>query len=302
MRYAAVIAAVGAATLLAACGESGKADDGKLQIVATTTHAADLTRQVAGNRAEVTQLLKPGADPHEYEPRPSDARALTDARIVIRSGGDVDEWLGDLVDQAGGDAETVTLIDAVEREGDDPHWWQDARNAQFAVAAIRDALAEADPENATAYRRNARAYQERLMQLDAQVAGCIDALPAERRKLVTSHDSLGYYARRYRLEVIGAAIPSLSTQAQPSAASTERLVRQIRRERVPAVFPESAIDPKLERAIAREADARVAPALWADALGPDGSAADTYAGALAANTRTIVDALGEGKARCRIDG
>ena len=170
MRIAAVTAAVGAATLLGACGESGTSDDGRLQVVATTTHAADLTRHVAGDRAHVTQLLGPGADPHEYEPRPSDARALTDAKVVISSGGDVDEWLGDLVEQSGGGAEPVPLLGAVEQEGDDPHWWQDARNAQLAVGLIRDALTEADPGGSAIYRRNARAYQERLMRLDAEIA------------------------------------------------------------------------------------------------------------------------------------
>jgi ABC-type Zn uptake system ZnuABC Zn-binding protein ZnuA len=129
----------------------------------------------------------------------------------------------------------------------------------------------------------------------------VDRLPPERRKLVTSHDSLGYYARRYGFEVVGAAIPSLSSQAQPSGASTERLIRQIREQRVPAIFPESALDAKLERAIAREADASVAPALWADALGPEGSAGATYAGSLAANTRTIVEALGEGRVNCSLE-
>jgi ABC-type Zn uptake system ZnuABC Zn-binding protein ZnuA len=270
--------------------------------VATTTQVADLVRRVAGDEAEVTQVLRPGSDPHEYEPRPSDALAISNARVVFRSGGDVDAWLGGLIDQAGGDAREVTLIEAagVRRLGDDPHWWQDARNAQFVVAAIRDALVRADPDNAVAYRRNARIFQEQLMGLDQEIAACADRIPPERRKLVTSHDSLGYYAHRYGFTVVGAAIPSLSSQAQPSAAATKRLVDQIRSERVPAIFPESALSPKLEEAIARDAHARVAPPLWADSLGPPGTAGATYAGALKANTRTIAGALGAGKVKCRL--
>jgi zinc/manganese transport system substrate-binding protein/manganese/iron transport system substrate-binding protein len=295
-----LIAAVSAAALAGCSSDTGN-DGGNLRVVATTTQAADLARQVAGDRAEVTQLLQPGADPHDYEPRPSDARALTGAQVVIRSGGEVDDWLGDLAERSGSDARTLTLIDTVRRDGDDPHWWQDPGNGQLAVAAIRDALAEADPSGARTYRRNARAYGEGLIRLDAAIARCVDRLPPERRKLVTSHDSLGYYARRYGFEVVGAAIPSLSSQAQPSGASTERLIRQIREQRVPAIFPESALDAKLERAIAREADASVAPALWADALGPEGSAGATYAGSLAANTRTIVEALGEGRVNCSLE-
>ena len=296
MRAAVLIAAVGV-LVLGGCGSPGS-DSGKVQVVATTTQVADLVRAVAGDRAEVTQLLQPDADPHEYEPRPSDARAVSEAKLVIRSGGEVDEWLDDLVGQAGGDAGTVTLIDSVRRSGDDPHWWQDPANARLAVARIRDALAQADPGGSAAYRLNARRYDKRLTRLDGRIAACVERLPAERRRLVTSHDSLGYYARRYGFEVVGAAIPSLSSQAQPSGAGTERLVRQIRDQKVPAIFPESALSDKLERAIAREAGARVAPPLWADSLGPEGSPGATYPGALAANTDTIVSALSEGRERC----
>ena len=283
--------------MLFIAGCSSATENTGRQVVATTAQTADLVRHVAGDRAHVTQLLPPDADPHDYEPRPSDARAIADASVVFRSGGEVDEWLGDVVDQAGGDATTVALIDSVERRGDDPHWWHDVSNARLAVAAIRDALVEADPDGAETYRRNARAYGETLMQLDGAVAACADRLPREQRKLVTTHDSLRYYADRYGFDVIGAAIPSLSSQAQPSAAATQRLIDQIRAEDVPAIFPEQSLDPRLEEAIAREADAEVAPPLWADTLAPEG-AASTYTGAMEANTQTIVGALSEGRLSC----
>ena len=288
-----------AATLLVTgCGGSDGTADGRVRVVATTGHVADLVRNVVRDRTQVTQLLDGRADPHDYEPRPSDARALAEADVVFAAGGEVDAWLGDLVQQSGGDARRVTLIEAVRRHGDDPHWWQDVRNAQLAVARIRDELVRADPAGAKAYRLGARTYGERLIELDAAIADCIDRISPGQRKLVTTHDALGYYARRYGLEVVGATIPSLSTQAQPSAAATERLIRRIRSERVPAVFPESAVAPKLERAIAREANARVAPALYTDTLGPEGSAAASYVGALEANTRTIAAALSRGRASC----
>jgi ABC-type Zn uptake system ZnuABC Zn-binding protein ZnuA len=257
-----------------------------------------MTRAVAGNRLDVHQILEPGSDPHEYEPRPSDAEAVAGAKVVIRSGGDVDDWLSGLIDQAGGRADVVTLIDHVERHGQDPHWWQDPRNAEAAVETIRAALAKADPAGAAGYRARADAYVARLKALDGQIATCVGRLPAGERKLVTSHDALGYYARRYGFKVIGAAIPSLSTQAQPSAASTKRLVDQIKTQHVAAIFPESALNPKLEEAIARDAGARVGGALWADTLGPKGSSGATYLGALAANTRTIVSALSRGRVSC----
>jgi zinc/manganese transport system substrate-binding protein/manganese/iron transport system substrate-binding protein len=134
------------------------------------------------------------------------------------------------------------------------------------------------------------------------MARCVRSIPAGERRLVTSHDSLGYYARRYGFELIGAAIPSQSSQVQPSGGASEQLVRRIRAAHVPAIFPETALNPKLERAIARDAHARVGGALWADALGPPGSSGATYAGALAANTETIASALGGRRAACRLPG
>jgi ABC-type Zn uptake system ZnuABC Zn-binding protein ZnuA len=295
MRRLPLLVAVVAALGVAACRSAG-AD--KPEVVATTTQVADLTRAVAANRVTVKQILQPNADPHEYEPRPSDAEALANAKVVIASGGDVDDWLKDLVDQAGGGAEVVTLIDDVDRLGSDPHWWQDPRNAVKAVEQIEAALSKADPKGAAGYRARASAYEQRLTTLDKGIAACVAKLPPAQRKLVTSHDALGYYAHRYGFQVIGAAIPSLSTQAQPSGRQTQRLVDQIRHRHVAAIFPESALNPKLEQAIARDAGARVGGSLWADALGPGGSGGATYVGALTANTRTIVSALSRGKVNC----
>jgi ABC-type Zn uptake system ZnuABC Zn-binding protein ZnuA len=166
------------------------------------------------------------------------------------------------------------------------------------VEAIRKALTEADPGGAAGYRRRASAYASRIENLDRRIQQCVARLPESERRLVTSHDALAYYARRYGFTVVGAAIPSLSTQAQPSAAATERLVDQIKAQKVAAIFPESALSPKLEQAIARDAGAKVGGALYADALGPKGSAGATYLGALAANTRTIVSGLSDGRVTC----
>ena len=159
-----------------------------------------------------------------------------------------------------------------------------------AVEAIRPALAEADPGNAAAYTRAAEAYTRKLEALDARHRALHPAIPADRRKLVTTHDALGYYARRYGFEVVGALIPSRSTQAQPSAGEIDALVRQIRREKVRAIFPESGLNPKLERAVSRETGARVGGDLYADTLGKSGPEA-TYIGAMEANTDTIVGGL-----------
>jgi len=292
------IAAALAALVAIGCGDDSEASGDLTVVVATTTQGADLARQVGGDRVNVEGMLRPGGDPHDYEPRPSDVQAVAGAAVVFRSGGEVDEWLSDVIDNAGGDAEVVTLIDSVTRLDDDPHWWQDPRNSVRAVEAIRAQLSKADPAGRAAYARNAARTIRRLRRLDRRIAGCVERVPPAKRKIVTTHDALGYFARRYGIEVVGAVIPSLSTQAQASAGDVQRLVEQIRSERVEAVFPESSVSPDIERAIAREAGARIGESLYADSLGPKGSPGETYAGALAADAAALVSGMSGGRVNC----
>jgi zinc/manganese transport system substrate-binding protein len=281
----------------AGCGDDG-GGGGAVSAVATTTQVSDLLRNVGGERVAVDGILPPNADPHDYEPRPSDAAALSDADVVFSSGGDLDEWLDEVIDSAGGDAGRVTLIESVKTIGDDPHWWQDPRNAILAVAAIRDALADADPGGRAAYERRAAAYTRTLRRLDAEIERCMNDVPAAKRKLVTTHDALGYFADRYGIEVIGAVIPSLSTQAQPSAKDVDELTDQIESEGVEAIFPEAALSQKLEAAISRESGAEVGGELWADTLGPEGSTGATYVEAMQSNATTLAEGMSGGRVTC----
>jgi ABC-type Zn uptake system ZnuABC Zn-binding protein ZnuA len=306
MRTLAIVIALllGGGLLAAGCGEDAGAGaaPGRLEVVATTTQVADLARAVAGGTAEVRGVLAPNADPHDYELRPRDVKALAHAGLIVRSGGDVDAWLGDALDAAGHDAPVVDLIRHVRtlRHGTqlDPHWWQDPRDARRAVPAIRDALVRADPGHARTYRANARRTLARLHRLDARVAACVARVPAAQRRLVTTHDSLDYYARRYGIRVVGAVIPSLSTAGQPSAGETARLVETIRRSGARAIFAERSMNAKLEAAIARETGAAIGRPLWTDALGPAGSPGATYAGSILANTRALVEGFTGGAVRC----
>jgi zinc/manganese transport system substrate-binding protein len=234
-----IVALLAIALFAAGCGEDDDAGPGgaaAIEVVATTTQVADLARNVGGDRAAVTGLLAANADPHAYEVRPRDVEALAEAALVLRSGGDLDEWLQEAIEGSGTDAPVLNLSERLPTMGDDPHWWQDPRNAVRAVGAIRDALVQADPDGARTYRANARAYLTRITRLDAAVEACIDRVPEQRRKLVTTHDAFAYYARRYGIEVIGTVIPSLSTQGQPSAGETAELVRTIRAEGVETIF------------------------------------------------------------------
>src|SRR3954452_2808106 len=275
---------------LTGCGTAGDTP-----VVATTTQVADLARNVAGTRTDVAGILTPNADPHGYEPRARDVKRLFGAKLVLRSGGELDEWLEEARRSAGSHARVVTLG---RDTGAEPHWWQDPRAAIATIPRIREALTRIDPGGRSAYDANAARYLGRLRALDHAIASCAATIPAAQRKLVTTHDALGAYARRYGLQVIATVIPSRSTRGQASAGETADLVRLIRREHVPAVFAESSVRADVEQAIADEAGAKVSPPLYADSLGPEGSKGATYLSSMEANTRTIAGALGGDAGRC----
>lgn len=302
----ALLAAVAAVALaLPACGGGDRAAGGagaELKVVATTTQLADMAREIAAGEAEVTSLLGPNADPHDHELRPSDLDALAGADLILRSGGEVDEWLTEAVEGAGAEAPVVVAGDAhlIEAPKGDPHWWQSPANAQQAVREIAQAMMELSTETDAWFERHASEYLDRLEALDVAVARCLRRVPRDRRKLVTTHDALGAYAQRYGIEVVGAVIPSRSTRGQASAGETAELVATIRRERVRTIFAESSVPARVEAAIAREAGARVGDALYADTLGPKGSSGDTYIKSIAANTRALVDGFTDGAVTCSL--
>jgi zinc/manganese transport system substrate-binding protein len=281
--------------------------------VATTPPIGDWARAVGGRAVTVHQILRPNTDPHEYEPRPLDVEATARANVVLENGDNLDEWMDKVVSLAGGHPRVVDLGAAVpvrlpgERSGPessrvDPHWWHDPRNAEAAVRAIRDAFTRAAPEHKALFARNAGAYIARLSRLDAAIAACVRKLPRQERKLVTDHDAFGYFARRYRLQVVGAVIPSQTTHAQPSAGDTADLVALVRREGVKAIFPESSLNQRLAKAVASEAGASWANRLYGDTLGPEDSPGATYIGMEAANADAIVRGLSGGTERCSVAG
>jgi ABC-type Zn uptake system ZnuABC Zn-binding protein ZnuA len=192
--------------------------------------------------------------------------------------------------------------DGPEASRVDPHWWHDPRNAEAAVRAIRSALTAADPRNAGAYRAHAAAYLARLRSLDAGIRACLAAIPSARRKLVSDHDAFGYFAHRYGIAIVGAVIPSQTTQAQASARDIAALVKLVRREHVRAIFPERSLSRKLAQQIARESGATSDEALYGDALGPEGSSGATYLAMEAANANAITRGLTGGAHGCSPGG
>jgi ABC-type Zn uptake system ZnuABC Zn-binding protein ZnuA/ABC-type Mn2+/Zn2+ transport system permease subunit len=305
---AAATAALALAALGAGCGGSASGSD-KLEVVATTTEIGDWVREVGGSAVSVDQVLRPNTDPHAYEPRPSDVETAAAAELVFANGDGLDEWIDEIVSDSGSDARIVDLGSRVpvrlpgeasgaEASRFDPHWWHDPRNAAEAVRQIGRVLANTDPAHRRLYARNAARYEARLMRLDAGIMACLDSiLPAE-RKLVTDHDAFGYFADRYRLDVVGAVIPSQTTQAQPSAEDVAELIELIEREGVRAVFPESSLSAKVADAVARQTGATAERTLYGDSLGPPGSGAGTYLGMEATNAESIAGGLSGGRKKC----
>jgi ABC-type Zn uptake system ZnuABC Zn-binding protein ZnuA/ABC-type Mn2+/Zn2+ transport system permease subunit len=304
-------AAATAVLLLAGCSGAASSDPGKLQVVASTTQIGDFVREVGGSAVEVDQILQPNTDPHEYEPRPSDVEGAAGADLVFANGDNLDGWIDQVVSESGSDARIVDLGATVpvklpgessgaEASQYDPHWWHDPRNAEAAIVEIRKVLTQAEPSTAGQFRRNAASYLGKLRALDRGIARCMASVPVDQRKLVTDHDAFGYFAKRYGITVVGAVIPSQTTQAQPSAKDVTDLVDLIKREGVAAVFPETSISPKLANTIANEAGASSDHTLYGDTLGPEDSSGATYLQMEAANANAMVEGFSGGNRSCSI--
>lgn len=299
MRFVLTVVLVLLALGSAACGDSTDPKTGRdITIVATTTQLQDLARNVGGSRVNVVGILKPNIDPHEYEPKPSDAVALSKAKLIIESGVGLDHWMSGLISTAGASAPVwiastglpIRRGDSEEPDGD-PHWWLDPTNFERAASALARELGRVDPAGASAYAANATAYVGAIRRMDAANVAALAPIPKAERTLVTNHDAFGYFAAHYDLTVVGSVLDSLSTTAQPSSQSISELVAKIRAEHVRAIFTESSINPKLEQQIAAQAGVKVYANLYGDTLGPPGSPGATYLQMERWNVEAIVAGL-----------
>ncbi len=283
-----------------ACADTSQTTGTGINVVATTTQIGALTRAVAGDQVRLTVLLPAGADAHDFEPDPQDVRKVHEARLVLRNGIGLDDWMTRTIKNAGGSARVVVVTDGIavqkSASGDeageaDPHVWHDPTNAAVMVDNIAEALSEADPSHAATFGDNAKAYRARLADVDNQIRALIDEIPQEDRKVVTNHDAFGYFFARYGLQFVGAVFPTSSREGQVSAKELAALTDLIKAEGVKAVFAEEEVDPKVARELARDAGVRIVTGLYADSLGPPGSGADTVDGMLLANARKFSEAL-----------
>jgi len=280
-----------------------------VRVIATYSILGDLVKNVAGDSTEVVVLVGPDGDAHTFDPTPQDGIALAEAGVVFENGGGFETWLDKLYSSSGSKAQRFVVTTGLKlREGEghkpgeeiepghkheeDPHVWHDVKNAIHMVGIIRDRLVETDAAHAEQYRSNAAAYLAKLETLDKWVVGQVATLPAERRKLVTSHDTFGYFAQRYGFQIVGSALESVSTEASdPSAAVFAKLVDTIKAAKVPAIFAENIHNPKLMERLAKEAGVRLAPPLDTDALTKPGEVGDSYESMVRHNVTTMVGAL-----------
>jgi manganese/iron transport system substrate-binding protein len=278
----------------------GEISEGQPQVVSTSTIIADLTESIATEEFQLTSILTPGVDPHIYEPVPGDSISFENADLILYNGYNLEPGLINLMNAAGVNARKLAVAEVVpplqiEEEGElepDPHVWGNVMNAIAMVNGIRDALSDLSPENATAIQENAAAYTATLEQLHQWIQAQIATIPPENRRLVTTHDAFQYYAQGYGLEIAGTLI-GISTEEQPSAQTLTRLVEEIKRTQVPAIFAETTINPQLIRTVAEEAQVNLAPEeLYSDSIGAPGSEGESYLKMMVSNTRTIVEALG----------
>lgn len=269
----------------------------KLPVVATFSILADLARAVGGDRVTVIALVGPNGDPHVYQPTPEDAKNLNAAKVILVNGLGLEGWLDRLIKASGATVAPAVATKGIAprkmeedgKIGADPHAWQSIPNAEIYVANIRDALIAADPAGAGAYRANSTAYLAKLADLDKEVRTTLAKIPPERREIITTHDAFGYFGATYDFKFI--APEGVSTETEASARDIAKIIRQIKAEKIPAVFLENVTDPRMIKRIGEESGATIGGTLFSDALSPPDGPAATYLDMMRNNIRQLTDAL-----------
>lgn len=285
--------------LLVLSGGAQAAD--KLKVVASFSILGDMVRQVGSERVEVTTLVGANSDAHVFQPTPADAKTVAAAKVLVVNGLGFEGWMSRLEKSSGFKGKSVVATKGIKsrqmeeehggktRKITDPHAWQSLANGKIYVQNIRDGLIAADPDGKATYEANAAKYTGEIDKVEADVKAKIAALPPARRRVITSHEAFGYFGATYRLEFI--APEGVSTESEASAQDVAKIIRQIKAQKIPAVFMENITDRRLLDQIARETGAKIGGTLYSDALsGPDGPA-PTYLDMFRHNVGTLTAAL-----------
>jgi zinc/manganese transport system substrate-binding protein len=280
----------------------------KLPVVASFSILADLIGNIGGDRVSITTLVQPGSDAHVYAPTPADAKTVAEAKLIVTNGLKFEGWMKRLVQSSASKAVLVEAAAGIkariqkddhghakndkhghDHAGQDPHAWQSIGNIRVYVGNIRDALIAADPAGKAAFEANAVKYIGELDLVENEIKAIVAKIPMDRRKVITSHDAFGYFADAYGLVFI--APRGISTEAEASAKDVAKLIQQIRKEKIPAVFMENISDQRLIQQIAKESGAKLGGALFSDSLSKSDGPAPTYIRMMRYNIKTISEAL-----------
>ncbi len=284
------------------------AQEAKLPVVASFSILGDITRNIGGDRIALTTLVQPGSDTHVYAPTPADAKAVAEARLLITNGLKFEGWMKRLMQASASKAVLVEAAAGVkgrvetdahghgakdkhghDHAGLDPHAWQSVANVKLYAVTIRDALVAADPAGKATYEANASRYLTELDAVEAEIRVTVAKLPPDRRKVITSHDAFGYFQQAYGIQFISPR--GVSTEAEASAKDVARIIQQIRREKITAVFLENISDQRLIQQIAKETGATIGGTLFSDALSRSDGPAPTYIRMMRHNINVISEAL-----------
>lgn len=273
-----------------------------LPVVASFSILADMVKQVGGPHVEVTSLVGPNSDAHVFDPTPADAKRLAAAKLVVVNGLGFEGWMSRLIKSSGYKGPVLTASKGVKtipmaksdhghghnhsHAAPDPHAWQSLLNARQYVENIRVALSAAMPAHSADFQSRATDYLKQLDALEKSTQARIAAVPMERRRVITSHDAFGYFARAYKVNFF--PLQGLSTASEPSAADVVRIVNEIKKNKVTAIFAENISDPRVLERVAKDTGANIGGTLYADALSAPGTQADTYLKMFELNASTIV--------------
>jgi zinc/manganese transport system substrate-binding protein len=265
----------------------------RLNVVASFSILGDFVRNVGGERVSVTTLVGPDGDVHVYTPAPADAKKIADAKLLVINGFGLEGWLPRLLQASGSKAPIVTATNGIAPlklgSDADPHAWQSVANAKIYVANIRNALVAADPADAEAFRANAESYLAKLDVLDREVRAAIAQIPQNHRKVISTHDAFGYFAAGYGIDFI--APLGVSTESEVSARDIAKIITQVKKSGIPAVFLENISDDRLMRRISAETGAKVGGTLYSDALMDEKGVAPTYIDMVRHNIKALMSAL-----------
>jgi zinc/manganese transport system substrate-binding protein len=273
----------------------------KIKVATSFSVLGDMVKQIGGDRVEVSSFVGPNGDAHVYEPTPGDAKTLVDSAVLVVNGLGLEGWMTRLQKSSGFKGKVVTATTGIKtrqmeeeekgksRKITDPHAWQSLANGKVYVQNIRDGLIAADPAGKDTYTANATKFLADIDQEDMDVRAAVAKLPPSRRKIITTHDAFGYFGATYGMDFI--APEGVSTESEASAKDVAKIIRQIKAQKIPAVFLENVTDHRLLDQIAKESGAKIGGTLYSDALSEPSGPAGTYLDMFRHNIATLTEAL-----------